>query len=132
MERSQRFLGGYVKMIKLDYDTALRLLEEVVAGNEDLIYEMPTGKTYCSYAAGGNTQGCGVGQVFRRAGVRTLDLVRFDYVGGVKNLTYSIKCSEIVNLDRQAATLLAAFQSEQDLRATWGWALNYAKDVVND
>jgi hypothetical protein len=116
-------------MIELTYEKALELLEEVVAGNENLVYEQPAGRGYCSYVAGKNTIGCGVGQVFRKAGVRILDLSRLDNIGYVGTLSGRF---DIIKLDDKAIELLRTFQVHQDNNIPWGAALELAKGVNDD
>lgn len=119
-------------MINLNYYKALQLLEQVVAGNEDLVYipHDPNSK-FCSYVAGSNTHGCGVGQVFRRADVRTLDLRRLDHVGSVINIVRECAGSSIVSMDEKTQLLLSEFQYHQDRGKTWGHALTEAKAFVS-
>jgi hypothetical protein len=115
-------------MIELTYDRTLDLLEEVVAGNEDMIYEKPDNSRVCSYVAGKNTMGCGVGQVFRKAGVRILDLKRLDDIGGVSGVYYhGLTGKGIVKMDTSSRALLDAFQYRQDKGVPWGVALQEVK-----
>jgi hypothetical protein len=112
-------------MIYLTYDRALELLEQVVAGNEDLVYEKPDGSPICSYASGKNTDGCGVGQVLGRLGLTVRQLADLDGVGDVREIQEE---SHYIEFDDDALKLLSTFQYEQDRLNTWGEALRRAKE----
>ncbi|PSL04165.1 hypothetical protein CLV30_106170 [Haloactinopolyspora alba] len=112
---------------------ALRLLEEVVEGNEGYVYEdedgVPADSTMCHYVhrtEGGSAPGCIVGHALHRAGVPISNLLEIE--GSTIGTEQAARVG--VALEGRAVDVLSAAQAAQDVGETWGEALEHARAVA--
>lgn len=112
-------------------EQAITALREVVAGNEDYVYQPPVG-SMCVYVHDGKPS-CLVAQVLSKLGVGIDDLGRLDHKSTdhfdspVPVTAYRL--SDHMPIEDRASGILGYAQSRQDLGETWGEALAAAERV---
>lgn len=112
--------------IHIDGERALRLLRQVVAGNEDYVYEGPD--PWTRQYAHGDDCGCLIGHVLRSAGatmdqLRALDSGRWVKPVGVLDVSW-------LSLTDLARCLLGLAQRRQDNGHPWGEVLADAESYA--
>jgi len=110
-------------MTKIDYDTAVKDVQEIIKGREDYVYVNPFGKKAggedglnCYYFDPNNGQpSCIVGHVFAKHGVTFEDV-------GVMNDNCIMDAIYVagIDLDYQTRYFLEAIQERQDSGVPWG------------
>jgi hypothetical protein len=119
----------------ITYDEAKTALKEVVAGNEDFVYQQTN--VSCTYVQDGKPD-CGIGHVLIKHFGFTPEWFMDDsgasYARNMKGIKTLVEI-ENISIAPRALTLLSVFQREQDAFTPWGDALqravNYAEIDLN-
>ncbi len=116
-------------MIKIDYDTAVKDVEEIIKGREDYIYVNPFGQEAnlknqidCMYFDPETTQpSCIVGHVFAKHGLTLEDISEAN-----DNCIMDAADYGNMNIQPTARLFLEEIQRNQDVGVPWGLAYKNA------
>lgn len=116
----------------IDAETAIRMLEEQVAGHEDFVYSPPTKNSLdepiCLYVHD-DTPSCLVGRVLHAAGVTLEELAVLDEQA-LSAIALGLEPFSSVEVTVSGASVLANAQRAQDGGETWGAALEQARRTL--